>query len=233
MYRDNKDKKINVTVIDMLVDFMRYFTTHFPIHCHIHQRETKLKFVGKKEDTAHRVGEREREREGEGGKQRNCKENKRRKRESLCELAHNGNAKVSSLPGRKSTVGHLGNRMCILNVSQGLYVRIVYDILLAFLFPSSFRYPSLSRRPLISSFYLPSFSATPTRHYHHRVLTRRECRAERGRRTGRRRRQRRRSGKLHSKQRCRAHIGYVCSRCYVFTTNNIKASAENIIKAFR
>ncbi|EFN69376.1 hypothetical protein EAG_01116 [Camponotus floridanus] len=107
--------------IDMLVDFMRYFTTHFPIHCHIHQRETKLKFVGKKEDTAHRAGEREREREREGGKQRNCKENKRRKRESLCELAHNGNAKVNSLPGRKSTVGHLGNRMCILNVSQGLY----------------------------------------------------------------------------------------------------------------
>jgi len=148
MYRDNKDKEISVTIIDMLIDFMRYFTTHFPIHCHIHQRETKLKFVGKKEDTAHRVGERERERERGGGKQRNCKENKRRKRESLCELAHNGNAKVNSLPGRKSTVGHLGNRMCILNVSQGLYVRIVYDILLAFLFPSSFRYPSLSRRPL-------------------------------------------------------------------------------------
>ncbi|KYQ48303.1 hypothetical protein ALC60_12631 [Trachymyrmex zeteki] len=37
---------------------------------------------------------------------------------SLCELAHNGNAKVNSLLGRKSMVGHLGNRMCILNVSQ-------------------------------------------------------------------------------------------------------------------
>lgn len=95
-------------------------------------------------------------------------------RESLCELAHNGNAKVNSLPGRKSTVGHLGYRKCILNVSQGLYVWIVYDILLAFLSSSSFR-PGTSSFPRWCplSFYSPSFSAASTRHYHHWVLTRR------------------------------------------------------------
>lgn len=49
---------------------MRYFTTHFPIHCHIHQRETKLKFVRKKENTAHRV----RERESKGKRRRETKE---------------------------------------------------------------------------------------------------------------------------------------------------------------
>lgn len=70
---------------------------------------------------------------------------RKRERESLCELAHNGNAKVSSLPRRKSTVGHLSTRMCILNVSRGLYMRIVYGILLVFLFSfSPFFQPLLS-----------------------------------------------------------------------------------------
>lgn len=61
---------------------------------------------------------------GGGGRETEDSRGERRKEEgeSLCELAHNGNAKVNSLPGRKSMVGHLGNRMCILNVSQGLYV---------------------------------------------------------------------------------------------------------------
>lgn len=81
---------------------------------------------------------------------------RKRERESLCELAHNGNAKVSSLPRRKSTVGHLSTRMCILNVSRGLYMRIVYGILLVFLFSFSpfFQPPLFPPSPPSSS---PSF----------------------------------------------------------------------------
>lgn len=121
----------------------------------------------RKHNWQNRMRERKREGENENETEKLRGERGKEERESLCELAHNGNAKVNSLPGRKSTVGHLGNRMCILNVSQGLYVWIVYDILLAFLFPFSFHYsgiPPLPRCPL--SFYSPPFSTAPAQHYH-------------------------------------------------------------------
>lgn len=80
---------------------MRYFATHFPIHCHIHQRETKLKFVRKKEDTAHREREREKEEEREGNK--GIARRTREGRENLCASWH-------TMATRKSTPCRAGSR---------------------------------------------------------------------------------------------------------------------------
>lgn len=150
---------------------LRETLTRIPIHCRTYTSARDKTKVCREERRRYDSQSRTRGRDGwNRGIARRTREG--RETESLCELAHNGNAKVNSLPGRKSTVGHLGNRMCILNVSQGLYVwivyDIVYDILLAFLIPVLIsplvHHPFLRWCPL--SFYSLPFSAASTSYYH-------------------------------------------------------------------
>lgn len=179
---------------------MRNFITYFSIHCHIHQRETKLKFVGKKEDTPHR---RKREREtkelqGEQEKEKRIfvRVGTQWQRKSQLPTRPEVDGRPSWQPDvHPKCLARFVRMNCIWH-SPCLPIPVLISLPFSLTPVPSIILPCLVFRGSYATLSSPSFNSA-------RMSGERSL-AERGRRL-----RRRRSGKLHPKRHRRAHIGYV------------------------